>query len=376
MLERGFLLPFDKSDESPTLSDPAVSRNDELSEIYIHITNRCNLRCRYCYNAVIRKQHSKHTELSLQEIKQLLNQANEMSVKRVVFTGGEPLLRKECLDAAQYARFIGLQTSCLTNGTMLESLHEKISSAFDQVVVSIDSWRPEEQIQLRPGIKLETIINGIRKVVDSHCTSVWLRPVITRLNLESLPDFPKFAASELNCTNFIATLVSPTIVDDLIDLDLLPQPADYQSTLHRFYQALAFHNGNSSLDTTPLETIRRCGAGTGLLSIAPNGDVYPCQCLHFPELYSGNIRRQGLADIWMHSESLISMRKLPTPRFKACANCAILNLCSMACRATHYAFSKSEEYFTSSMCPLERAEVEERLWNGADATQHIKVKKT
>lgn len=59
------------------------------------------------------------------------------------------------------------------------------------------------------------------------------------------------------------------------------------------------------------------------LSIAPHGDVYPCQCLHAPDLRAGSLCRSRLADIWARSAVLRGLRRHDPPRFAACDACAI-----------------------------------------------------
>ena len=131
------------------------------------MTNRCNLRCVYCYNAVFRENASTVDELNLDDICRVPTRRRP-SAKRVVFTGGEPLLRRDCLDAARYARSVSLTTSCLTNGTLITSMADGIADAFDQVIVSLDSWRVEEQEMLRPGGKTKAIVAGIEKLGRSR----------------------------------------------------------------------------------------------------------------------------------------------------------------------------------------------------------------
>lgn len=344
----------------------AETANEQLSEVYLHITNRCNLRCVYCFNAEYRAQGSAEDELTAAEIRRVLAQLAALSARRVVFSGGEPLLRNDCLPAARYARSLGLATSCLTNGTLLENRAVEVAEAFEQVIVSLDSWRAEEQETARPGGRLAAIVRGVRRLVATGRTRVWIRPVITRINLDSLPGFPQFAASELRCTDFMLALCSATNRQNLDNLGLLPDLETYRQKLQEFHAAVASVGGSSTLVTDPLYTVGRCGAGTGLLSIAPNGDVFPCQLLHVPELQAGNVREATVSAIWQQSQVLLRMRGQEPPRFPACRQCPIIKLCSLTCRAVHQAFGQEADRYTSAMCPFARLEAEERLWKEAE----------
>lgn len=369
LLEKRFLQICSSTIEVSSAPVIPVTQSKALSDIYIHITNQCNLHCRYCYNFDYRMNESVNNDWSIKDLYRLIDQAKKLSVKRVVFTGGEPLLKNTCIKAAKYARSLDISTSCLTNGTLLAKKVGAIGDAFDNVIVSIDSWHSEEQEFLRPGVKLKTIVKGIRKLADCSSCEVWLRPVITRFNLESLPDFPFYAIEKLHCKKFKLALCSPTSVNNLdIITDFLPSPDDYQRVLRDFNKSVAAIKGSSSCEAAPFKTNGGCGAGTGLLSVAPNGDIYPCQCLHIPEMYAGNLHQQSLKDIWTYGKPLQKLRSQNTPRFKVCGSCSIADICSLSCLAIHRAFNKFENQFTARMCTLSMAEAEEQLWNGVDAT--------
>lgn len=369
LLERGLLISGDGVSDADSGGEEEDGEEDDggLSEIYLHLTNRCNLRCIYCYNAEFRAENTGRDELDAGELRQLLEEAAQLGAEQVVITGGEPLLRAEdCLETARHARTLGMSSTCLTNGTLLAAHAPEVAEAFDEVVVSVDSWREEEQQRTRPGCKLDVILRGLRNLVDADGAGVWIRPVITRCNVENLPEFARFAAEHLHCADFMLALCSPTSVGNVDNLDLLPEPQDYLRALQQFHEAIIDVGGSASIESAPLELAGCCGAGTGLLSIAPGGDVYPCQCLHFQDLRAGNVREQSLQRIWSDSQRLRDFRDAEPPRFEACADCAIRKLCPLTCRAVHYSFGELEERFTSRMCPLARLEVEERLWRRAE----------
>ena len=74
-------------------------KNSGLHIIEIEITNRCNLNCRHCY---VDKNQSK--DLDSKKVFDLIGQSRELSVHRLMFTGGEPLLVKDLFKFAQFAQ--------------------------------------------------------------------------------------------------------------------------------------------------------------------------------------------------------------------------------------------------------------------------------
>lgn len=346
-----------------------------LSSLYLHLTDACNLHCVYCYNACQRSeniaQHNsgkKYTEqLSDEEIKKVLDDAQQEGVTSVIFTGGEPLLRKGIFDLATYAKGKGMITSLLTNGTLID--REKahlIADLFDGVTVSIDSWVESEYATLRPGAPLHKAWDGVRFLGEFGVKSLAIRPVVTSLNLASLPDFPKIAKEELNCTRFHPAVYLPNSPEELEALGLFPDPETYHTTLESFSKALEKEGGSAVKDELYLSGAGKCGAAVSLLSIDVNGDVYPCQSLHDDRFWSGNVRDQSLGDILRDAHASKSFREKRWPWFKECSQCSLMSICTSTCRVFENVFEKRQDLFFEEMCPFFKKECEHRLWREAD----------
>lgn len=355
-----------RAEAPPTQDDLQRQRaTHTLSCIYFHVTNRCNLSCGYCYNADYRCSASGDRELRDAEIRNCLDQIAALRAKQVIFTGGEPLLRSDILDLAEHARGLGLDTSLLTNGTLIRDRATRIAGLFDQVIISVDSWKAQEHERLRGRGTFERTVGGIRRLMDAGKTQVFLRPVITRHNVGSLPGFPRYAASVLGCRDFILALCTPSSIRAAKELNLLPDPEEYREALAGFHQALEEVGGTSNFESVPFESDGSCGAGTGVLSIAPNGDVFPCQCLHHAELRAGNIREHPLREIH-RSSCLQRCERKQGRRFPVCRRCPISRLCPFNCWALDYSVEKDEEGFIDLLCPFAYMESEYRLWKEAE----------
>lgn len=90
----------------------------ETEQLYFELTNRCNLRCKYCYNW---SGDPPSRELSFDSVVRLIDilvDRNEAVL--ISLGGGEPLLREDCLDIAERAVALGAQVKILTNGTTLD----------------------------------------------------------------------------------------------------------------------------------------------------------------------------------------------------------------------------------------------------------------
>lgn len=129
----------------------------------ISITDRCNLRCRYCMPEGV--EFVGHEEiLRYEEILRLCRIFTECGIVHYKVTGGEPLTRKGAVDFIRDLKNIpGVETVTLTtNGVLLEEEAERLAEAgVDAVNISLDAVNPEvyEKITGRP--VFEQAIKGI-----------------------------------------------------------------------------------------------------------------------------------------------------------------------------------------------------------------------
>lgn len=116
----------------------------------ISITDRCNLRCRYCMPERI-KWLPKEELLSLEEIAEICRLASSLGIRKIKITGGEPLVRNGC------DHLIGLisqipgidQVSLTTNGILLADYAESLRrQGLHAVNVSLDALDPDIYAQI------------------------------------------------------------------------------------------------------------------------------------------------------------------------------------------------------------------------------------
>jgi Fe-coproporphyrin III synthase len=83
-----------------------------------NITRTCNLKCMHCYSNSEAKAYE--NELTTEEGKQFLRDLADFHVPVVLFSGGEPLARRDFFELAAYARELGLRVTISTNGTLIK----------------------------------------------------------------------------------------------------------------------------------------------------------------------------------------------------------------------------------------------------------------
>ena len=98
-----------------------------------------------------------------------------------------------------------------------------------------------------------------------------------------------------------------------------------------------------------------CGAGKSICSIAPNGDVYPCQSLHYPEFNMGNILKVSIEEL-NRKIGLITVDQI-----SVCSRCNVKFICGGGCPATGYSMYGHRLDRNHLTCALNRHNAIEKL---------------
>ncbi len=139
----------------------AVLRTPVPFYISLAVTNRCQGRCVHCYSFL--QRHEERPELTTAELESVIDQAARLGIFQVIFTGGEPLLRKDILELIGHARRRGLLTRLNTNSLLLDrdmALALK-KAGLGQCALSLDDADPETHDRMRglPGHHARTLEN-------------------------------------------------------------------------------------------------------------------------------------------------------------------------------------------------------------------------
>ena len=134
----------------------------------ISITDRCNLRCRYCMPDGITLIPMEQI-LSYEEIVTVCEEAVSLGIRRFKITGGEPLVRKGCIDLIAEIKKIPdvEQVTMTTNGILLPNALPALKEAgLDAVNISLDTLSRERFQQISGFDRLQEVLDGIHMAVD------------------------------------------------------------------------------------------------------------------------------------------------------------------------------------------------------------------
>ena len=198
------LVSISAPSESAGADAPDLSAHQirTMPVVVISPHNQCNCRCVMCDIWRIREPR----EITLADLDQQLASFRELSVRWIVFTGGEPQMNGELSSVARMIRAAGIRVTMLTAGLLLESHAESIAATIDDVIVSLDGPRAVHDHIRRVPHAFERIaagVAGLRKVrpdmqVRARCT-------VQKANHRSLCDVVQSAKEiGLNSISFLA----------------------------------------------------------------------------------------------------------------------------------------------------------------------------
>ncbi len=338
-----------------------------------NLTARCNLSCRHCYiEAGPRGDWGMGTEEALD----LVDQMARANIPLILMTGGEPLTRGDFFHISEYAASKGIKLVLSTNGTLIdrETARRLADIGFAYVGVSLDSPDPRwhDEFRGRTGA-FEAAVRGIRNAVDAGL-DVGLRFTITAKNIEDLDAYMGLAV-KLGVRRVTLYHLSAAGRARAMGKDWWYTPETYSRLMDRVLEHAKRLAGRLEIETTLapfdgiyvadrvsrstdefweymalVESMGSCGRK--IVSVYPNGDVYPCQFVDFVRL--GNVRSRPLDEVLSPDNPALDMfvntdRYLRGPK---CSSCPFKRQCKGGDRARAY-YLAGDMYGDDPLCPLD-----------------------
>ncbi len=349
-----------------------------------NFTNRCNLSCLHCYS---RADLDSEDVLTTEDIMDTLPKLKANGVRFIIFSGGEPLTRKDIYDIADRCKELGIITYLSTNGLYVKKSNaEKILRTFDYVGISIDG-SPQVHDKFR-GLKgaFDESMKAVDLLNSYNLTKVGIRFTITKDTYDDLPFIFDLAEKHDIPKLYISHLVYSGRGLDNLEMDItkeqrieavnfiLDKAFEYFDT----GRDIEIVTGNMEMDAILFldrfakrypeladEMERRLiewggnSAGRKLLNIDSEGFVKPDP--FFPERI-GNILHQDFTNIWTDDPSplLQKLRVHPRKLGGKCAECQYLDICNGGSRSRAYAIY-GDMWAEDPSCYLSETQVSEKL---------------
>ena len=288
-------------------------------ELYLDVTNRCNLKCTTCPQHWGMSEES--ADLTPERVTELLDQLP--SVRRVVLHGiGEPTLNPRLPEIIAAVKARGAYALFNTNGLLLRGrlLPQLVASGIDEVRVSIDSAEPATYRLVRGIDGFSKIITNVKSLVaardatDSATPRISLWMTGMKTNIAELPKLVRVAHGAGITEVYLQRLVYSARGNATEEQALYGRLFEEEKRSLEEAEALAREFGitlRGSSEALPPETApefesapwRACRRPWSLMYITANGNVLPCCIAPFTAapyggLVLGNVFTDPIGEVW------------------------------------------------------------------------------
>lgn len=356
--------------EGETLSDWQKFKkchNRYMPYVIIQLTGRCNYNCLHCFNA--KDNERLQSELSYEQLIDILDQAKDCGINAITITGGEPLIHRQFREIIQaiYERDMFVD-ELNTNGYFLtQDLFDFFKSIGCRplIKISFDGIGYHDWLRNRKGAEAEAL-KAIRLSIENGF-QVMAQIQINRKNVESiLPTMEMMDAMGVETLRVIKTTDVPRWIGNAegesMDIAEYYDAAiaimkGYLAKPHRagviFWQFLRYNPAFKKLESEAVscqageyrESLPLCRGIRGQIAIGANGNLYPCfQLSGYFEAHGtniGNIFKTPLKDIlqsnsdyFQYVDTRVAERLKHNPK---CAACPHWQRCVGGCPALGYA---------------------------------------
>lgn len=333
---------------------PGVMRTPR--HVDIDITNRCNLRCHYCYH--FSSEGDVQKDLPTEEWLKFFDELGASAVMDVTLAGGEPFMRTDLFELIDGIVRNRMRFSLLSNGTLIDNERAKRiadSGRCDSIQISIDGSCAEVHDTCRGTGSFEKAVNAIRVLLE-HGIPVAVRVTIHHRNVHDLENIARFLLEELQLPSFSTNAASYMGLcrknDDTVSLTV----EDREIAMRTLIELDARYGGRIGAQAGPLAeariwaemlerleegesagdadggTLSSCGCTNNTLAVRADGVYVPCTLLPMIEL--GRINRDPLVDVWQHHPEMLRLRQRRTislTDFSQCRGCIFSPSCRGGC---------------------------------------------
>ncbi len=330
--------------ESPRLKAPYPGRAetlrlDHLTDLWLHVTNACNLACEHC---LVDSSPSGEAGGDTDFWRRTIDQGLALGVTRFFITGGEPFLREDIFEIIDHilspphgekTELMILTNAMLFRGKHLKRLTTYAPDAF-QLQISLDGPTAEINNPIRGKGSFDATVRGIKEVIGLGFSPT-LTTVVNRANIAHLPEMVKLGAS-LGIKNIHLLLSHHR--GRAAGTESLKSPSA-SALLHAFKTVKRLSNeAGMTFDNDDVLLGKLMGpsgvkgdlsnAGYESLCVYADGQVYPSAALAgIPALRMGNPDETSLEAIWRSAALAEEMRQCTVQKKRKCKDCYLKYLC-------------------------------------------------
>jgi len=317
------------------------------------VTRACAFACVHC------RADAQHTrdprELDTEEARRLIDRLVDFGSPILIFTGGDPMMRRDLFDLISYATQKGLRCSLTPTATALptiERLQKAHEAGIRRIALSLDAPDAETHDAFRqvPGSWQRTM--DILRNAHAAGLSVQVNTTVSKHNYERLDEMIPFI-QEVGAVQWSVFFLVPTgralaekmiaaedherIFNWLYDLSKIA-PFDIKSTAAPMYRRVAIERKRAEQTNGAPVTFQGAGFqyadglnrptrgvndGNGFLFISHIGEIQPSG---FLPITAGNVRTDDVVDVYRNSQLFIDLRS-PEKLKGRCGICSYRDVC-------------------------------------------------
>jgi uncharacterized protein len=339
-------------------ADPGLrAAQVDLSDLWLIVTNRCNLRCSYCFS----RSEYMHAGGGMPQatasagIDFLLQHSGQHRNLTLIFFGGEPLLDMPLMQhAVAYAHQAEaragkrIRFTITTNGVCLtESVRRFLIDERFSVMISMDGDKKMQDAS-RPFPdgrgSFDTVASNTKAFLAEALPadlSVTVRTTLNRTHLGHIVELYRFLEEEMGFEAISTPIIHHPAPDGFgFTLDDVPKfESELLALSDRFVERCRTAQKLPEWPTIgtflPMlerrsRPVRGCSAGRRAICVDPVGDIYPCErFITLPEYRLGNVHRDGFDMDLVHRLSRLDSVGF----YDRCKSCEALNYCKGTCTA-------------------------------------------
>jgi radical SAM protein with 4Fe4S-binding SPASM domain len=314
-----------------------------LTEVKIELTQRCPLACVHCSTSSHRKQSSC---LPVETVVRVLNEASELGARKVVFTGGEPLVYEHLGEVIRTASRLGIQPTLYTTGILDNQLtpitnkeaDELVGRGIARFIFSVYSAKASVHDKITRYGTFAATSCAIDAAVQTRIP-VEIHFVAMKQNFRDLSDVVRLAGRvgvcRVSVLRFVPQGRGTNLHSEALSRTELVELAEVIEYCRLQHPQLTIRAGSPfnvlGVGYTP------CNAAQDVLIINHRGEIFPCDAfknVHVVEPEFGSVLKRPLKEVWEKSVYLNRVRSiLDRHTGDGCQSCNAFDGCKSGCLA-------------------------------------------
>jgi len=271
--------------------------------------------------------------LGTENIRDVLNELEELRVRYFFVTGGEPLIREDLFEVLDDAKQRGMKVGMISNSLLYDRFKDQIKNMdFDSIWTSVDGLDETHNRNRGYPDAYQITLDAIRYYTE---IKIPLRVVNTLVHSGNYNELPKLLEElrQAGINRWRLALAMPVgrASDDnwALSSDQIEELFHYVTNMRRNFDVeLSEELGYlGCMDIRTKNSPFFCPSGLTFCVIMPDGHVLPCQVVYDTKYSQGNVKETPFREIWEHA-----FKNFRTVKLKGeCATCVHRRACSGGC---------------------------------------------